>query len=94
VRGAPPRQAKPKAPPEAVGIFLLKNGVSASPAMKSGTNVKAKSLELFREAYRPKISIRFSLKNARLDNDLQNISLFGIFLCEQLLDYSCEKCVK
>jgi hypothetical protein len=34
------------------------------------------------------------LKNTRLDNDLQNISLFGIFLCKQLLDYSYEKCVK
>jgi len=56
--------------------------------------VKAKSLKQFREKYSPKISIRFSLKNTRLDNDLLNISLFSIFLCEQLLNYSSEKCVK
>jgi predicted AAA+ superfamily ATPase len=62
--------------------------------VKSGTNVKAKSLKLFREIYSPKISVRFSLKNTRLDNDILNISLFSVFLCEQLLDYSSEKCVK
>jgi predicted AAA+ superfamily ATPase len=54
--------------------------------VKSGTNVKAKSFKKFREEYLPKISIRFSLKNTRLDNGIQNISLFKIFLCEQLLD--------
>jgi predicted AAA+ superfamily ATPase len=62
--------------------------------VKSGTNVKAKSLKLFRETYSPKISIRFSLKNTQLDDNLQNISLFNIFLCEQLLEHSLEKCVK
>ncbi|MDR1980913.1 MAG: AAA family ATPase [Tannerellaceae bacterium] len=40
------------------------------------------------------VPIRFSLKNTRIDNDLLNISLSGIFLCEQLLDYSSGKCVK
>jgi len=62
--------------------------------VKSGTNVKAKSLKLFRETYLPKISVRFSLRNTRLDNDLLNISLYNSFLCEQLLDYSFRKCVK
>ncbi|GHT12253.1 hypothetical protein FACS189426_15340 [Bacteroidia bacterium] len=62
--------------------------------VKSGTNVKAKSLKLFREIYSPKVSVRFSLKNTRIDNDLLNISLFSVFLCEQLLDYSLQKCVK
>jgi hypothetical protein len=56
--------------------------------------VNAKSLKLFRETYSPKISIRFSLKNTRLNNGVQNISLFSIFLCEQLLEISSEKCVK
>lgn len=62
--------------------------------VKSGTNVKAKSLKVFREKYSPKVSLRFSLKNTQLDNGLQNISLFNIFLCDQLLDYSLGKCVK
>jgi len=62
--------------------------------VKSGTNVNSKSLKLFRETYSPKTSIRFSLKNTRLDNGLQNISLFSVFLCEQLLINSSEKCVK
>jgi len=61
--------------------------------VKSGTNVKAKSLKLFRETYSPKVSIRFSLKNTRLDNDLLNVSLYNSFLCEQLLNYSLRKCV-
>jgi hypothetical protein len=51
-------------------------------------NVKAKSLKLFRETYSPKISVRFSLKNTRIDDGLLNISLCNVFLCEQLLDYS------
>jgi predicted AAA+ superfamily ATPase len=59
--------------------------------VKSGMNVKAKSLRLFRETYAPKISVRFSLKSTRIDNDLLNISLFSMFLCEQLLDYSSDK---
>jgi predicted AAA+ superfamily ATPase len=62
--------------------------------VKSGTNVKAKSLKLFRETYLPKISVRFSMKDTRKDNDLLNISLFKIFIFEHLLDYSSEKCVK
>jgi AAA+ ATPase superfamily predicted ATPase len=60
--------------------------------VKSGTNVNAKSLKIFREAYSPRVSVRFSLKNTRLDNGLQNISLYSVFLCEQLVKNSSEKC--
>ncbi len=75
--------------------FVMQYGSEIIPIeVKSGTNVNAKSLKVFRETYSPKISVRFSLKDTRLDNDLQNISLFNIFLFEQLLDSSCEKCVK
>jgi hypothetical protein len=62
--------------------------------VKSGTNVNAKSLKIFRETYSPRISIRFSLKNTRLDDGLQNISLYGVFLWEQLIKNSSEKRVK
>jgi predicted AAA+ superfamily ATPase len=61
--------------------------------VKSGSNVKAQSLKVYRERYKPELAIRFSLKDTKLDNDLLNISLFNIFLWEQLLDYSSEKCV-
>jgi len=75
--------------------FVMQYGSKIVPLeVKSGMNVHAKSLKRFRETYSPQISIRFSLKNTRLDNDLQNISLFCIFLCEQLLTCSSEKCVK
>ena len=75
--------------------FVMQNGAEIIPIeVKSGMNVKAKSLRVFRDAYSPRISIRFSLKNTRLDNGLQNISLFNIFLFDQLLEDSSEKCVK
>ena len=75
--------------------FVMQHGAEIVPIeVKSGTNVKAKSLKIFRETYSPKISVRFSLKNTKLDNDIQNISLFHIFLFEQFLIYSSEKCVK
>jgi predicted AAA+ superfamily ATPase len=75
--------------------FVMQYGSAIVPIeVKSGTNVKAKSLKQFREKYLPKISIRFSLKNTRLDDDLLNISLYDMFLYEQLLNHSSEKCVK
>ena len=71
--------------------FVMQYGSEVVPIeVKSGTNVNAKSLKVFRETYSPKISIRFSLKNTRLDNNLQNISLFSIFLYEQLLEARSE----
>ena len=75
--------------------FVMQYGSDIVPIeVKSGKNVKAKSLKLFIEAYSPRISVRFSLKNTLLHNDLQNISLYHIFLYEQLLDFFYEKCVK
>ncbi|GHT54034.1 ATPase [Bacteroidia bacterium] len=62
--------------------------------VKSGLNVKAQSLKVYREQYKPQLSIRFSLKDTKLDNDLLNISLYNIFLCETLLDNSSAKCAK
>ena len=75
--------------------FVMQYGSEIIPIeVKSGTNVNAKSLKLFRETYSPKIGIRFSLKNTRLDGDLLNISLYSSFLYEQLLYCSFRKCVK
>ena len=75
--------------------FVMQYGAIIVPIeVKSGTNVKAKSLQIFREKYSPKISVRFSMRGTKLDGDLQNISLKNIILFEHLLDSSPEKCVK
>ena len=56
--------------------------------VKSGTNVKSKSLKVFKNTYSPKISVRFSLKNTQLDDGLLNIILFEMFLYKQLINSS------
>lgn len=54
--------------------------------VKSWINVKAKSLKLFREKYQPKIAIRFSLKNTKLDNGMLNIALYHSYLLNDLIN--------
>ncbi len=44
--------------------------------VKSGENVKSKSLSIYRKNYEPRISLRFSLKNLNFDEGLLNIPLF------------------
>ena len=44
--------------------------------VKSGENIKSKSLAVYRKTYQPRISIRFSLKNLSFDEGLLNIPLF------------------
>jgi len=53
--------------------------------VKSGNNVKSKSLRSFRDKYRPQLAIRFSLKGLELNNGLLNIPLYHSFLFEDLL---------
>jgi len=74
--------------------FVMQYGADIIPIeVKSGTNVKAKSLKQFREKYLPKLSVRFSLKDTKLDNNLLNISLYYCPIFDSLLE-SCSKCVK
>jgi hypothetical protein len=47
--------------------------------------VKAKSLKVFREKFKPKLSIRFSLKNTRLEAGLLDISLYHSYLFGEVL---------
>ena len=71
--------------------FVMQFGVDILPIeVKSGTNVKAKSLKQFREKYSPKISVRFSLKDTYLNDDLLNISLYYAPIFELLLKISSE----
>lgn len=44
--------------------------------VKSGSNVKAKSLRVFRDKYAPKTSIRFSLKPLEYNEGLVNIPIY------------------
>lgn len=44
--------------------------------VKSGTNVKAKSLKIFRDNFNPKLSIRFSMKPVEYNNGLLNLPIY------------------
>lgn len=44
--------------------------------VKSETNIKAKSLSIYRKTYNPELSLRFSTRNLRKDDDLMNIPLY------------------
>lgn len=44
--------------------------------VKSGTNVKAKSLRIFRDEYKPNLSLRFSLRPVEYNNGLLNLPIY------------------
>ncbi|MFN5443051.1 MAG: ATP-binding protein [Crocinitomicaceae bacterium] len=54
--------------------------------VKSGENVKSKSLSIYRKNYEPRISLRFSLKNLNFDDGLLNIPLFLVDKTFHLLE--------
>ena len=51
--------------------------------VKSGTNVKAKSLRVFRDNYQPKLSVRFSLLPLKYDAGLLNLPIFTAGLSDE-----------
>ena len=53
--------------------------------VKAGENLRARSLKVYRERYNPKIAIRTSLSNLRLDDGLLNVPLFALFNLESYL---------
>jgi len=53
--------------------------------VKSGEEVKGKSLRVFRNKYNPELSIRFSLKGLEYNDGLLNIPLYYSFLFNDLL---------
>ena len=57
--------------------FLIQDSDRIVPIeVKSGTNVKAKSLRVYREKFKPALSVRTSMQNLRLDDGLLNIPLY------------------
>jgi predicted AAA+ superfamily ATPase len=53
--------------------------------VKSGLNVKSQSLKIYREKYKPELSIRFSLLPLENNNGLLNIPLYYSFMFENFL---------
>jgi predicted AAA+ superfamily ATPase len=57
--------------------FVVNIGKNIIPIeVKSGTNVKARSLRVYRDKYNPRLSVRFSLKNLEYNDGLLNIPLY------------------
>ncbi|MDR1581099.1 MAG: ATP-binding protein [Synergistaceae bacterium] len=53
--------------------------------VKSGENVKAKSLRVYRDKFRPEVSIRFSLKDFHFRDGLFNIPLYMSFVFNRIV---------
>jgi hypothetical protein len=53
--------------------------------VKSSTNVKARSLSVYRQKYKPDISVRVSMLNVHRDNDLLNIPLYMLWKLKGLV---------
>ncbi len=66
--------------------FLLQSGNNIIPIeVKSDENVRSKSLAFYRKEYHPLLSIRFSLRNLKLDDGLINIPLFMVDYAGKLI---------
>jgi len=66
--------------------FLIQHGNNIIPAeVKSDENVRSKSLAFYRKEYHPSLSIRFSLRNLKLDDGLINIPLFMVDYAGKLI---------
>lgn len=59
--------------------------------VKSGLNVTAKSLKTYREKYSPKISVRTSMLNLKLDDSLLNLPLYLIGEMPRILNIAKEQ---
>ena len=56
--------------------------------VKAGENLQARSLKVYRNKYNPKLAIRTSLSNLRLDDGLVNVPLFALFNLKNYLEQS------
>lgn len=62
--------------------------------VKSGENVKAKSLRVYRDKYQPELAVRFSLLGLDYREGLVNIPLYYSFLLPDLMKVSAENVEK
>ncbi len=66
--------------------FVAQVGAQIVPIeVKSGENVHAKSLRIYRDKYHPALAVRFSLKDLAYDDGLLNIPLYESFLANRLI---------
>lgn len=66
--------------------FVIQTGGKIVPIeVKSGENVKAKSLRVYRDRYGPELAIRFSMKPVEHNEGLTNIPLYGAWLFNDLV---------
>jgi hypothetical protein len=57
--------------------FVIPHGGKAVPLeVKSGMNVRARSLKVYREKYSPALAVRCSMQNLRRDGGLLNLPLW------------------
>ncbi len=56
--------------------------------VKSGNNVKAKSLKVYRQKYDPVVAIRFSMRNLEYNNGLINIPLYYSWCFNEIIKQS------
>ncbi len=54
--------------------------------VKAGENLRARSLQVYHEKYRPQLALRSSLSNLKLDDGLLNIPLYALFNLKNYLD--------
>ncbi len=66
-------------------IFSRKNMIVPVEA-KAGLNVHAQSLKVFRNKYTPKIAVRTSLRDIKLNDGLLNMPLYELFNLSRILD--------
>lgn len=67
------------------------NGGIVPIEVKSGTNVKAKSLKAFRDNYQPKLSLRFSLLPLEYNSGLLNLPIYLAGVGERYLEKYSER---
>lgn len=67
--------------------FVTSIGSNVVPIeVKSGTNVKAKSLKTFRDTYKPKLALRFSLRPMEYNNGLLNLPIYLAGMHKQFIE--------
>ena len=67
--------------------FIMQEKTAIVPIeVKSGSNVRARSMKVYREKYHPEAALRFSMQNLRMDNGLLNIPLYLLSRYAKLLE--------
>ncbi len=68
--------------------FIMQENTRIIPIeVKSGLNVRARSMKVYREKYHPEFALRFSMQILRMDNGLINIPLYLLSRYAKLLPH-------